>query len=214
MGITDGLQYAVGDNTTHWGPVRAAHGRQQPFDLKYVEIGNEDNLEDGCSSYPERFQRFYDAIHKAYPKITIIASTAQLDCLPKEIPKDAWLDYHLYGTPDEFVEKFNYFDNIPRTNKYIVNEFGVINYNENDTKPVFPFMQGSIAEAVYMIGMQRNSDLVQGFAYAPIIMNLDYFELKHNWSVSTVIFARETNANRHFRSPLQLLSGTSHRRCA
>ena len=38
----DGIEFARGDANSTWGSVRAAMGRQEPFELKYVAIGNED----------------------------------------------------------------------------------------------------------------------------------------------------------------------------
>jgi len=38
----DGLEFARGDSNSKWGSVRAAMGHPEPFDLKYVAVGNED----------------------------------------------------------------------------------------------------------------------------------------------------------------------------
>lgn len=38
----DGLEFAKGDAQSKWGSVRAAMGHPEPFDLRYVAIGNED----------------------------------------------------------------------------------------------------------------------------------------------------------------------------
>jgi alpha-N-arabinofuranosidase len=44
----DMLEYVLGDpKTTKLGALRASHGRTQPWTVKYVEIGNEDNLNGG-----------------------------------------------------------------------------------------------------------------------------------------------------------------------
>ena len=37
----DAIQYANGDTNTAWGTLRAANGHPAPFNLKYMEIGNE-----------------------------------------------------------------------------------------------------------------------------------------------------------------------------
>jgi hypothetical protein len=46
----DEIQYAIGGANTRWGAVRAADGHLAPYDLRYVEIGNEDWFE-GSGSY-------------------------------------------------------------------------------------------------------------------------------------------------------------------
>lgn len=38
----DGIEFARGDPQSKWGSVRAAMGHPEPFDLRYVAIGNED----------------------------------------------------------------------------------------------------------------------------------------------------------------------------
>lgn len=38
----DGIEFARGDPTSKWGSIRAAMGHPEPFDLRYVAVGNED----------------------------------------------------------------------------------------------------------------------------------------------------------------------------
>ena len=38
----DGIEFARGDPDSEWGSARAAMGHPEPFDLRYVAIGNED----------------------------------------------------------------------------------------------------------------------------------------------------------------------------
>nr|GEY70049.1 alpha-L-arabinofuranosidase 1-like [Tanacetum cinerariifolium] len=38
----DGIEFARGSPNSTWGSIRAAVGHPEPFDLKYVTIGNED----------------------------------------------------------------------------------------------------------------------------------------------------------------------------
>ncbi|KAL0383374.1 UNVERIFIED_CONTAM: Alpha-L-arabinofuranosidase 1 [Sesamum calycinum] len=40
--ILDGIEFARGDRDSKWGSVRAAMGHPEPFDLRYVAVGNED----------------------------------------------------------------------------------------------------------------------------------------------------------------------------
>lgn len=54
----DGIEFARGDANSTWGSVRAKMGRQEPFELKYVAIGNED-----CGkTYYRGFAFLYDHI--------------------------------------------------------------------------------------------------------------------------------------------------------
>lgn len=40
--ILDGLEFALGDSHSKWGSVRSEMGHPEPFDLRYVAVGNED----------------------------------------------------------------------------------------------------------------------------------------------------------------------------
>jgi alpha-N-arabinofuranosidase len=54
--LTESFQ---GDKTTTYGAIRASLGYQNPFTIDYVEIGNEDYLNGGSSSYYSyRFDAF------------------------------------------------------------------------------------------------------------------------------------------------------------
>lgn len=47
----------------------------------------------------------------------------------------------------------------------------------------WPDMQGSVGEAVYMMGMERNSDLIRFAAYAPLLRLVD----NQQWRVRVLI---------------------------
>lgn len=40
--MLDSIEFARGDNSSQWGSLRAAMGHPEPFELKYIAIGNED----------------------------------------------------------------------------------------------------------------------------------------------------------------------------
>jgi len=156
------IQFVLGDSSTTYGSLRATYGHEEPFNVNLVEIGNEDNLGGGCESYAERFTAFYDAIHAAYPDLTLIASTDNASCLPSTIPEGAWVDFHDYNTADGLVSEFNLFDNKDRSVPYFIGEYSRWEID-------WPSMKNSVAEAVYMIGLERNSDVVKMAAYAPLL---------------------------------------------
>jgi alpha-N-arabinofuranosidase len=112
------LEFLLGSTSTTWGALRASYGQTAPYAISHLEIGNEDNLSGGCATYASRFMQFYDAIHAAYPSITIIASTSDSSCLPNPLPSGVWTDIHHYLEPAEFVSSFNEFDHYPRTAGY------------------------------------------------------------------------------------------------
>ncbi|KAG4033739.1 hypothetical protein MFRU_004g02420 [Monilinia fructicola] len=171
--ILDELEFLLGSTSTKWGALRASYGHAAPYDIPYVEIGNEDNLSGGCRTYASRFTQIYNAIHAAYPKITIIASTDQTECLPSPLPSGVWTDTHHYLTPSAFIAHFNEWDNKPRDgHQVLVGEYASTS-DDNNAKTYWSTVQGAVSEAVYMIGMERNSDLVQMASYAPLFEHFD-----------------------------------------
>lgn len=148
----------MGDASTQYGGLRASLGYPDPImQIKYVEIGNEDNLGGGLDSYRAyRFSAFYTAIKKKYPDMNIIASTVDVDLLG-----DAMGDYHIYSRPDDFVSKFNQFDHGSSDHKTLVGEYANIRLNgAPDQAPQLPYPTwiGTVAEAVYLIGVSINTD--------------------------------------------------------
>ncbi|KAF7555205.1 hypothetical protein G7Z17_g2392 [Cylindrodendrum hubeiense] len=121
------LEFILGDVTTAGGALRASLGHPEPYHLRFVEVGNEDNLADGCASYPQRFTQFFDAIHSAYSDLTIIASTADENCLPNPIPEGAWLDFHDYNVPENYVSQYSLFDDWDRANPILPNLIPFVN---------------------------------------------------------------------------------------
>jgi alpha-N-arabinofuranosidase len=67
--VLNELEYCLGDENTEYGKKRVANGRKEPFDVKYVEIGNEDFF---AKHYDHRFPAYNKAINEKYPDLTII----------------------------------------------------------------------------------------------------------------------------------------------
>ena len=181
----DELEFLMGDTSTTWGAYRVQLGYPEPFPINFVEVGNEDSLSDGKTTYGEyRFAAFYDAIHAAYPDITIIAS--YYDVGPVTPPYNASGDFHEYAVPDQMASQFGYFDNYTDANPLLLGEYAVIEYqvdnlagstwNTGSLRAYFPFWYGSCAEAIYLLGAERNSDKIIGASYAPGFMNLNRWQ--------------------------------------
>ncbi|KAF0323541.1 alpha-n-arabinofuranosidase a [Colletotrichum asianum] len=175
------LEYVLGDSSTPMGALRAKNGREQPWPVKWVEIGNEDDF--GCSSYPERFAAFYNAIRPKYPDLQLIASATGFNCLPDPFPEDAWIDYHEYNIPENYIANFAQWDNVSRRNKCIIAEMGRWSVQYSD-------MRGSVSEAVFMLGLERNSDLIRGVAFAPLLSLVDH----QQWAPNLIPFKQAPDA--------------------
>lgn len=185
------IEFIRGPADSEWGSVRASLGHPEPFDLNYVEVGNEDWLAGGDAGWAAykayRFPLFLAAINEAYPDITVISSGATTDGY-EDIPEPAIGDYHPYRTPDALVEEFSRFDN---DIGHIVGEVAATHPNggtgwDGDLMP-FPWWIGTVGEAVSLIGYERNADRVPGTFYAPVLRNMNRWQ----WAVTIVQFAAD-----------------------
>ena len=156
------------------GALRARLGRSKPFDIKYVEIGNEDFF--SSDTYQYRWPAFYNALSQHYPQITFIATTAQSIMNPPAV------DVHDYRDPSYFVGQFRRFETVSRLGpKMLAGEFAVL---KDGDRIHYPSVRGAVAESVYRIGFERNSDIVIGGCYAPVLQNIDYTQ----WTPNLILF--------------------------
>ncbi|MBV9838946.1 MAG: hypothetical protein JO156_12565, partial [Solirubrobacterales bacterium] len=159
----DEIQYAIGPTSSYWGAQRAADGHPAPFDVRMVEVGNEDNLDPSGSYNAYRYPAFYDAIRAAYPRLKLVA-TSPVSTRPMQI-----LDEHFYNDdPAYFVEQAHLFDHVSRRGpKIIVGEYAATQGSPTGT------LAGALGEAAFLTGIERNADLVIGASYAPLLVNVN-----------------------------------------
>jgi alpha-N-arabinofuranosidase len=136
-----------------------ANGHPEPYDVNYVEIGNEDWF---SSTYPTRYPLFYDAIGRfAQDYCQHRHGRAAVRCL----------DDHFYNTPQWFAANSDYYDDAPRGSyKILVGE-----YSAREGAPTGT-MAAALGEAAFLMGLERNSDLVTMSAYAPLWVNVNGYQ--------------------------------------
>ncbi len=157
----DEIEYITGDTTTTWGARRAQDGHPKPFPLKYVEIGNEDSF-DRSMNYDGRFTQFHDAIKAKYPFIQTIA-TASVRSRKPDV-----MDDHYYRSAADMERDSGHYDHYDRKgSKIFVGEWASI-----EGRPT-PSHQAALGDAAWLIGLERNSDLVIMEAYAPLLVNVN-----------------------------------------
>jgi alpha-L-arabinofuranosidase len=167
------LEYANGDVTTKYGALRAKNGHPAPFNLEYLEIGNENNQPDPrqqSDHYYDRFRLFKQQILAKYPKMHLIGNVAAWGTdTPTWDSKEQveLLDEHYYRNPAWFADNFHKYDSYDRKGpKIYVGEYAVTSGFGN-----LGNMNAALGEAVYMMGMENNSDIVPLNSYAPIFVN-------------------------------------------
>ncbi|KAI3901922.1 hypothetical protein MKW92_011269 [Papaver armeniacum] len=158
------LPFVQSDAKTKWGSVRAAMGHPEPFNLKYIAIGNEDC---GKEHYLGNYLKYYDALRRTYPDIKIITncdgSSQKLDH-----PSDIY-DIHIYESASSMFNLTHKFDHISRAGpKGFVSEYAV--HGEDAGKGSF---LAALAEAGFLVGIEKNSDIIEMASYAPFFLNED-----------------------------------------
>ncbi len=194
----DALEYANGPVTSKYGAMRAQNGHPEPFNIEYLEIGNEnanfhfDNNSDQSERYHERYQKFYEAIKAKYPNMNCIGNVQSWGT-----DNPSWrstllvemLDEHYYRNPKWFLDAYHKYDTYDRKGpKIYVGEYAVTSQFGRVGN-----MNAAIGEAVYMIGMENNSDVVAMNSYAPIFVN----ENATNWPTNMIHF----NSSEAFGTP-------------
>jgi alpha-L-arabinofuranosidase/beta-xylosidase len=169
----DAIEYANGGPETVWGALRIKHGHARPFGLKYVEIGNEN----GQEPYAQRWKLMAEAIKKRYPEIILIANE-WAGGHPSD-PQPAIIDEHYYNNPDWFIWNAHYYDRYPRGgSKIFVGEYAVTSNGGNGN------LRAAIGEAAWMIGLERNSDVVAMASYAPLFCHTQH----KAWPINLINF--------------------------
>ncbi|HKD04827.1 MAG TPA: alpha-L-arabinofuranosidase C-terminal domain-containing protein [Bryobacteraceae bacterium] len=157
----DEIEYVTGAADTKWGAVRAKNGHPAPFVLHYVEVGNEDNF-DRAKTYDGRYAQFYKAIKAKYQSLRIIATMPVNGMTPDVV------DDHYYKREQGMFELVKHYDQADRKGpKIFVGEWAT---REGSPTPNFG---AALGDAAFLIGLERNSDLVVMAAYAPLFVNVN-----------------------------------------
>lgn len=167
----DFIEFCNGDATTTWGKKRIELGHEKPFNLRLLEVGNENNPmgNDVTDGYYLRYKQFHDAIAAKYPSIDFIGNGMWSgEGWDATYPVD-YVDEHYYSTPEFFINRYNLYDNSSRTShKRYIGEYAVT----QDFGKVGD-VYAALGEAVYMCGLEKNSEAVAMASYAPIYQNDD-----------------------------------------
>jgi len=168
--IVDLIEYANGDIKTEWGKKRAEAGHPKPFNLKYIGIGNEDQI---TEVFAERFTMIYNALKKSHPEITVIGTAGPF--FEGTDYEAGWqiasnlnvpiIDEHYYQSPGWFINNQNFYDSYDRSkSKVYLGEYAASLPGGNRTN-----LETSLAEALYLLSIERNGDVVSMASYAPLI---------------------------------------------
>ena len=165
----DLVEFANGDpQKSKWAKLRADMGHPAPFNLKYMGVGNEDDIND----YFERgFTAIYSAMRKKHPEIKIVGSAGPAPGgrdyeegwkLGKKLKVDI-LDEHYYVGPGWFYGNQRFYDDYDRKGpKVYVGEYAA--HKEGRVND----METACATAIHLCNVERNGDIVEMTSYAPL----------------------------------------------
>jgi alpha-L-arabinofuranosidase len=167
--IFDLIEWANGDAKTRWGKVRAEAGHPAPFHLKYIGIGNEDLISD---IFEERFTVIYEAVKARHPEITVIGTVGPFSegtdyeegwqiAAKLDVPM---VDEHYYQPPGWFIHNQEYYDRYDRSKpKVYLGEYAAHLPGRPNN------IETALAEALHIIQLERNGDIVSMASYAPLL---------------------------------------------
>jgi alpha-L-arabinofuranosidase len=184
----DAIEYANGDITTTYGAMRAANGHPESFNLKYIEIGNENNQHSSTDNrsnlYGDRYIKFYNAIKNKYPNLYTIGN---VEAWGTDTPSWQYshpvefVDEHYYRGTQWFINKANKYDSYDRNGPNIyVGEYAVTSTLDCGKGN----LNAAIGEAAFMTGLEKNSDIVKMTSYAPLLVNTN----DRAWNPDAIVY--------------------------
>lgn len=180
----DLVEFANGATDTPWGKVRAEMGHPEPFNLKYIGVGNEDMITD---QFKARFKMIHDALRKAHPEITVVGTVGPYH--QGSDYADGWefareegvaiVDEHYYEQPGWFVNNRDFYDRYDREGPHVyLGEYAA----HLSGRPAN--VETAFTEALYLTDVERNGDVVEMTSYAPLLAKEGHV----NWRPDLIFF--------------------------
>lgn len=187
----DLVEFCRGDENTTWGAVRIAMGHPEPFELKYIAIGNEQ----WQTEYHQHYKQFVKAFEEAaaekpelYGGIELIVANGTVS-----ESEDGWnylilnpdsittlVDEHYYQTPEWFLSNTDRYDSYDRSSqaRVFLGEYAA----KANT------LDAALAEAAYMTGLEKNGDVVAMACYAPLFANVKL----NQWQPDMIFYSNDS----------------------
>lgn len=176
----DLIDFANGDPAKNqWAKLRADMGHPEPFNLKYLGVGNEQWDYKDNPAFTKRLKIFVEAIRKVHPEIKLIGTTGpdsegenfdRLQPRMKEIGCDLY-DEHFYRNEDWFLKSGNRYDNYDRSKKAPKVFAGEYACHGKGKK--WNHFNAALMEAAFMTDLERNADVVEMATYAPLFAHVE-----------------------------------------
>ena len=191
----DLIEFANGPADSKWGKVRSDMGHPEPFNMKYIGVGNEQWGE----FYYERLKPFVAAIRAKYPDIKIVGTSGPV---PEDVPdntyrfEDGWkamkaqkadlVDEHYYRDEQWFLTHGLRYDTYDRKGpKVFAGEYACHGKGKK-----WNHYEAALLEAAFMTGFERNADVVHMTTPAPLFAHVDGWQWRPDqiWYDQTQMF--------------------------
>ncbi|MCD7931800.1 MAG: carbohydrate binding domain-containing protein [Tannerellaceae bacterium] len=182
--LFDLVEFANGSTKTKCGKVRAEMGHPAPFNLRYLGIGNEDLISE---VFEERYKMICQAFQEKHPEIIIIGTVGPFSEGTDYV--EGWriatelglplVDEHYYQPPGWYIHNHDYYDRYDRSkSKVYLGEYAA----HLPGRPVN--IETALAEALHLVSMERNGDIVHMSSYAPLLAK----ENRTQWNPDLIYF--------------------------
>ena len=162
--FVDAIEYANGPKSTVWGKLRAEQGHPKAFGLKMVEVGNEN----GRPEFPERYRFVHSTLKARYPDLRYIADLSFPRYMREE--KFDMEDNHFYNSPQWFMSHVHEYDSRDRSLPPVYDGEVAVTSGEGGRDK--GNMISALGEGAFLMGLERNGDVVQQVSYAPLLANV------------------------------------------
>ena len=161
--ILDLLQYCNGSAKTFWGAKRAENGHTEPYNIKYIEIGNENAHPTTLKEYNARYPIIYNAIKAAFPDIKIMYNGTPWNKYSSTYGNSVdYTDEHFYKA--DLTSLYNKYDSIsPESKKICVAEYASSMHGNGGN--IIGNFGDALSDAVFMLGCEKNSERIWWTGY-------------------------------------------------
>lgn len=169
----DLIEFANGATDTKWGKLRADMGHPEPFNMKYLGVGNEQ----WGKQYVTRLEPFIKVLREKHPEIKVVGSSGpnsegeDFDYLWPEMKrlKADLVDEHFYRPETWFLAQGTRYDKYDRKGpKVFAGEYACHGKGKK-----YNHFYPSLLEAAFMTGLERNADVVEMATYAPLFAHVE-----------------------------------------
>lgn len=169
----DLIEFANGATDTKWGKLRADMGHPEPFNMKYLGVGNEQ----WGKQYVTRLEPFIKVLREKHPEIKVVGSSGpnsegeDFDYLWPEMKrlKADLVDEHFYRPETWFLAQGQRYDKYDRKGpKVFAGEYACHGKGKK-----YNHFYPSLLEAAFMTGLERNADVVEMATYAPLFAHVE-----------------------------------------